>query len=191
MWRIFSDRAGLLKGVSVIECVLAFSVTLNIVQGRQLAIARDLPDERAIVGSRVAPLRGFDTQGAPMTVRYDSGNRPTILYYFNPECGWCKKNEVSVAALRRQTADRYRFIAVTATAAESVAERDALAELSPMWRANADQLRAYRLSGTPHTLVVSTDGLVLQSWPGAYRGRLHAELERYFHVDLPVAPAIR
>jgi hypothetical protein len=44
---------------------------------------------------------------------------------------------------------------------------------------------AYKLSGTPQTIVVSPEGRVLQNWMGAYVGNQKSEVEAFFHVSLP------
>jgi hypothetical protein len=44
---------------------------------------------------------------------------------------------------------------------------------------------AYKLGGTPQTLVVSEDGKVMKNWKGAYMSNIQKEVEDYFHIDLP------
>ena len=44
---------------------------------------------------------------------------------------------------------------------------------------------AYKLSGTPQTIVISPEGRVLQNWMGAYVGKQKDEIEAYFGVTLP------
>ena len=44
---------------------------------------------------------------------------------------------------------------------------------------------AYKMGGTPQTVVVSSQGQVLQSWVGAYVGDQKSQVEAYFKVTLP------
>jgi hypothetical protein len=44
---------------------------------------------------------------------------------------------------------------------------------------------AYKLGGTPETLVVSTDGKIMKRWRGAWTGDSKAEIEGFFHCSLP------
>lgn len=44
---------------------------------------------------------------------------------------------------------------------------------------------AYKISGTPQTIVVSPEGRVLQNWMGAYVGDKKSQVEAFFHVTLP------
>ena len=37
--------------------------------------------------------------------------------------------------------------------------------------------------GTPHTVVVSRDGKVVQSWPGAYVGKSEQDVAAYFRMQ--------
>jgi hypothetical protein len=43
----------------------------------------------------------------------------------------------------------------------------------------------YRLGGTPQTIVISTDGKVLQNWVGAYADKQQMEVEKFFGLTLP------
>ena len=49
----------------------------------------------------------------------------------------------------------------------------------------ANSVLAYRLGGTPNTLVVSGDGRLLHQWRGAYSGSSKKEIEDYFGITLP------
>ena len=52
----------------------------------------------------------------------------------------------------------------------------------------AKSVVAYRLGGTPDTLVVSSDGTLLRHWKGAYSGSNKQEIEEYFAITLPGLP---
>jgi hypothetical protein len=47
-------------------------------------------------------------------------------------------------------------------------------------------LTAIWTGGTPQTIVVGQDGVVMKAWPGAYSQPVKAEVERYFSVTLPI-----
>ena len=49
----------------------------------------------------------------------------------------------------------------------------------------SDTIQALGLGGTPQTIVISPEGLVLKNWPGAYREQTQREVEDYFQVRLP------
>jgi len=48
-------------------------------------------------------------------------------------------------------------------------------------------IAAYRLGGTPATIVVSPEGKLLREWKGAYMGDAKHQIEEYFDVSFPVA----
>jgi hypothetical protein len=45
--------------------------------------------------------------------------------------------------------------------------------------------KSYKLGGTPHTIVISPDGKVMNDWAGAYNAELRPEVEGFFGVSLP------
>lgn len=51
----------------------------------------------------------------------------------------------------------------------------------PVYEVSAESALAYRLGGTPQTIVVSPYGQVVKIWDGAYEG----DLKREFEVGLP------
>jgi hypothetical protein len=54
-----------------------------------------------------------------------------------------------------------------------------ITELQPM------TVTEYRLGGTPATIVVSPQGVILKTWVGAYDGTVKGQIESYFNAHLP------
>jgi len=48
-----------------------------------------------------------------------------------------------------------------------------------------ETLKTYKLRSTPQTIVIASDGGVLQDWMGAYAGDQQKQVEAFFHVSLP------
>ena len=47
-------------------------------------------------------------------------------------------------------------------------------------------LNALKLSGgTPQTLVVAKNGIILANWPGAYAGKTEESVDRFFQIKVP------
>ena len=44
---------------------------------------------------------------------------------------------------------------------------------------------AYKMFGTPQTVVVLPKAQVIRNWVGAYAGNQRSEIEAYFHLTLP------
>jgi hypothetical protein len=165
--------------------LLAASVALNLMQSQRLHSASEGRERLPRIGVVVQPIDARTADAQLAHIAYASERVPTILYYFSPRCGWCERNWDSVAALQRATGGRYRFVAVTTAGEAERRERAAGLPVPTYWRLSDDDRRAYQLSGTPHTLVISTEGRVINSWPGAYIGGTKTKLERYFQVSLP------
>jgi hypothetical protein len=168
-----------------ISCVLLLSLILNVAQAARLRSLISEANPGPPRGAVVPPLQIMSRDERVIDL-YQPGGQPTILYFFSAACGWCERNWANAAALERGTRDRYRFLAVSASGEDvaPIVRRHRLPfELYPALS------RSYRgalgLAGTPHTLVVSPDGRVLESWVGAFNGRVLADVARYFRVDLP------
>jgi hypothetical protein len=108
-----------------------------------------------------------------------------VIYLFSTTCRWCEQNWANVMALRTSRGDRFRFIAVAAEAisGEFVQARQLDLELvGGLTKESMDELGP---GPTPHTLVVSRDGVVSHEWLGAFTGRTQRQIEALFGVSLP------
>ena len=184
--------SGMLAGVvrrmsrhAMVWTLLVASLGLNVAQGQKLRALGRGGEASLPIGSRVPPIDLASAEGESRRIAYTPDALPTIVYFFSPRCGWCKRNWDSLATLERATRGRYRLLAVTT--ADPDANRD-LARALPVsagWRMSERSRHAYRFSGTPHTLVVSADGRVAGSWAGAYTGTTKEQVERFFQTRLP------
>ena len=123
--------------------------------------------------------------GQTVTIRFDDIQGPTLLYVFSPSCGWCKKNEDNISSLASQTGDSLRIIGLSLSPEGLI---DYVAHRFPpvkVIKPDSRTITAYKLSGTPETILVSSEGVVLKVWKGAYGDSTQRELEEYFHVKLP------
>jgi hypothetical protein len=90
-----------------------------------------------------------------------------------------------VNSLIEQTAGRYRLV-ILSTVAEGVEEYRATHGMKASIFAVATTTKvAWKLGGTPQTFLVSTEGVLLRSWSGAYAGEQKKDLETYLQVRLP------
>lgn len=130
-------------------------------------------DARALDGR----LARIDPKGALM---------PTVLYVWDPNCGWCLRNQASVLALARQTRGRYQLILVSLSRLKP-AESSWLEEYAGLvYHAPTEATkRAYSLGGVPQTIVISQAGTVQKLWRGAYVEEVRREVENYFGIRLP------
>ena len=142
---------------------------------------------RLAVGTTLPPLAVKGLDGSPATISYLDNDRPTVLYVFKPECGWCTRNLPNLKALARSVSGEYRFVMLSLTdgALRDYVARNELGAI-PVYGGLAEAERiTYKLGGTPQTIVVSKEGKVLKSWMGAYTGAAAEEIEEYFDTRLP------
>lgn len=136
--------------------------------------------------AQVQPIVAQDLIGQPTTISYNTSSLPTLLYIFKPSCGWCKKNELSINALAKQSAGKVRLVALSLS-------NEQLAEYINSWKPTfpiytnltSATISAYKLGSTPSTLLIAPDGKVLKVWTGAYTGEIQHQIEDYFKVTLP------
>ncbi|HJP95129.1 MAG TPA: TlpA disulfide reductase family protein [Pyrinomonadaceae bacterium] len=142
-------------------------------------------EQSSTPGTRLPPLIAQDMSGQTVTIRFDDIQGPTLLYVFSPSCGWCKKNEDNISSLASQTGDSLRIIGLSLSPEGLI---DYVAHRFPpvkVIKPDSRTITAYKLSGTPETILVSSEGVVLKVWKGAYGDSTQRELEEYFHVKLP------
>jgi hypothetical protein len=165
--------------------LLVVSVGLNTLQARRI---RDLVDRKAESPSRIgqkAPhLTGLTLDGRPRVLRFDEG-QPTVLYFFSPTCRWCEENWSNVRALSAEQSGRFRFVAVAAETALIDFARSRNLDFEIVGGVSSTTLKALGFGATPHTLVVSSLGLISQEWVGAFQGRKQRSIESFFEVKLP------
>lgn len=177
----------------LVMSLLALSAITNVLlvfKVRELrGVVAAIKSEGSIqVGTHLPPLTAQDLAGQSTAIRFSDTDRPTLLYVFTPSCGWCKKNEDNIKSLSNQTGDKVRMVGVSLSQAgltEYVAARFPKVQVvSP----DARSIAMYKLSGTPETILVSSDGVVLRVWKGAYSDTIQREVEEYFQIKLPGIP---
>ena len=172
--------------------LLVISVALNVAlarrnKGLKTALLSVKAEQSLPIGSSLPPIEAFDLAHQLQILKYDAVTLPTVFYVFSPQCGWCAKNASNLRMLSERIKGRYRLIGLSLSSAgvdEYVAQQGmdfpVYTNLSPQ------SVAAYRLGGTPATIVVSGDGKLLREWKGAYVGDAKREIEEYFGVSFPV-----
>ncbi len=179
-----SVRNLLIAGLLALSAITNFLLVSKVKQ-LQATISSLKSEQSITAGMRLPPLTAQDMSGQSITIRYDETERPTLLYVFSPVCGWCKKNEDNINSLARQTGDRLRIIGVTLSQDGLVEYVAARFPPVKVIKPDSRTIIAYKLSGTPETILVSSQGVVLKVWKGAYADTAQRELEEYFHIKLP------
>ncbi len=176
---------------TLLTIFLVCSVLINVLLARKVArLANNIrvlkSEGQLATGSTVPAIEAKDLSGKPAFVSYMEGDIPTVLYVFTPSCRWCERNFHNVQTLVNETHGKYRFVGLSLS-------RDNLNEYVlqhdygfPIYTDLPSTITStYKMGGTPQTIVVSSDGKVVNSWMGAYSGSLKQEVETFFGVDLP------
>lgn len=185
------------RAITFLTAMLVVSVALNVglayrvreftsAQEVQLAKLEALRFKPGTAVPAFSATRADSTDGATETISYAGMDRPTVLYVLSPTCGWCAKNESSINQLIAEKGDEYRFIGVSLMD-QSAAEYGSSHGFGvPLYTGVSQETKdAYRMGGTPQTIVVSSQGVVLANWNGAYLGKQKEAIEEFFDVRLP------
>lgn len=120
-------------------------------------------------GTVVPPLFGEDWRGAPQTIVYGQDRRPTLLYTFSKECGYCQENWRTMRSLQALAPNRLRIIYIDTAhdlfapqylAANGIGQSLLLIQLSP------SAAFVYDARAVPQLLLVDHGGLVQWSHVG-------------------------
>ena len=177
--------------LTLITVALVVSVSLNVVLAHRVRTFTHAHLERIAegllrVGTSVPAITAKRLDGQEETISYGRVNQATVLYIFTPPCAWCARNMDNVKTLISKESRHYRFIGLSLSdtgLTEYVAKNELML---PIYSGLPEETkRAYKLSGTPQTIVISPEGRVLQNWMGAYVGDQQKQVEAFFHVSLP------
>ena len=99
---------------SIAMIALAISVGGNVALISKLSTAQwpSEPPRPLEPGTSVLPFRAADDNGNSVMVNYQT-DRPTVLYFFSPSCGWCERNWSNIRSLANETKGKYRFVLVS------------------------------------------------------------------------------
>lgn len=189
-----SSPLGRKSNIFILVGLLITSTVINAFQARKVfhlesTLTALKSEGQLAVGSSVPAIEAVDANGNPVTLSYASNGPPAVLYVFSPQCKWCERNLDSVKTLAKDIGPNYRFSTI------ALSEKDLPDYITSkdfhfpvLTRLSLDTLKAYKLGGTPQTLVISSEGRVQKTWMGAYMGDTKKDIEAFFNVRLPDLP---
>lgn len=142
-------------------------------------------------GTQLGDLRGHSETGDEVQVQLVDSDRPTLLYVVTPSCIWCTRNRDNFLKLAAERSGQYNIVLLSLTNAGFPPYVDAL---RPMWRdaevrvltGLSREVRGRMMLGsTPQTMVVGTDGRIIENWVGAYTGDTLIAVENFFLLQMP------
>lgn len=172
--------------VSILSATLLLSVGVTLLQADRLGEkqAKGLLAAGASVPSVSAKTLDGETAIIP------SGGKPLVIFVFDPRCvADCLADRAMVLQLAKHGAERYRFVGI-ATSDTGLSEYLSKNPMPfPVYRnPSVVTTLSYRMSGSPKTIVVSTEGKIERSWDGSFRNAAHqASVEAYFGVKAQAA----
>lgn len=170
--------------------LLVVSASINVYLGLRLKRHSSLPLlTRDVTGTYVAGLDVNSLDGHLRRVTFTS-DRPVVLYVFRTTCVWCERNYPNIVRLATLLANRYDVVGVSldspAVTREYMGRR---AFMFPVYaKPSAGSVRLLGMEGTPQTVIIGRNGIVLRSWTGAYIGHIRDDVQRYLKVTLPPMP---
>ena len=171
------------SGVVAVAGCLLVSAGLNVALAMRTAaqraeIERGTGDRELMLGRTMTTLEGVDAAGNHVRVEFGTGDRPVVIYVFEPGCDWCDRNYEAVLALYGRLSARARFVGLSLShegldgyLAERPLPFDVLTSV------DKQVVTGYALAGTPRTLVVGADGRIEGNILGAWRGILEHRIE--------------
>jgi peroxiredoxin len=160
---------------------------LLIKQNRDLkaAIARKQP-ELLKPGQQVPPLAANTLSGQRQGINY-ADRAKTVLLVFSPQCPACEQTlpywrEIKESCARNQ----YQIFGISL---DDGAKTNAFLAsngltLETFVGIEAETKGAYKLSLTPLTIVIDSNGKVERIWPGVFSREMKLEVERYFGISV-------
>ena len=166
-------------------CLLTLSLGLNVTLAwkvRQVQVPKPPPTK---VGVRVSSFAATDLVGHARNVSFENG-KPTVIYYIDPECHWCKANAASFEALARAISGRMSVVVLSRRSEKiDLLFSGSHPDMSVLIVNSGSITRELDLGATPQTFVVSTTGRVEHHWYGAYGGETRRQIEEALEIDLP------
>jgi hypothetical protein len=187
-WRSLVSTVARNLGFIFSAGVLIASLSLNVVLARRLS-ALTRPPAPPVAGVHAGDaVSALPILTAPGEARQLTFDRPTLLYVFSPNCGWCRRDYQNLLALHRARGETHRFIGVTLDStnlSEYMKTHPFPGDMFVLDPARLTPAMKTTLGLTPQTVVVRAGGIVEQAWPGALTGPREQAAEKYFGIQLP------
>lgn len=179
----------LLPTRGVLLCMLAVTNALLIRQNLQMRteLNKFKPDTLQ-VGQTVPSFSAQGLNGEPLSVNYGAGEPTRVLLFLSVNCKYCHEQFPMWREIIKR-ADRNHFV-VLALVSKSE-NKDKLEEYLrsvdcaelPVVKLPDNVRNSYKLSGTPTTLVISSNGKVEQMWYGKWNSDVIAVASTTFGLS--------
>lgn len=159
----------------VLAVLLLISVGLNLFYSYgPPALARASAEQQRLwsPGTAAPPLAVWNGVSEEV-LHWKASSRPTLLYVFRADCGWCARNVTSLADAIRLASGKFDVVLLSIDGTDKPIASEYLSLGVPTyWISGATAAQGYRLTATPQTIVINPRGEVAYFWRGAYRGQI-------------------
>lgn len=177
--------------VSFNNALLAVALSVNLFLGwqihsikRTIAHADDV-SSAAKVGMMLSPISVMDLDGKKVKIDF-SETAPTVLYVMSPSCRWCSRNLANIRKLAASESGQFRLIGLAVGDPSLKPYVESVSMGFPVYSISSYEAVAnVQLGATPQTLVVEPGGKVVKNWVGAFDNQQRADVEAFFHTQLP------
>ncbi len=165
--------------------VASLGANLLLVQRLRSADKAIIESKHFVIGDTVPPINARLETGELRQLDW-STHKLTVIYYFDPGCGWCQRNAFAFASLVGQLGTDVAVYSYTPTLRGLTEFKRQAHHVAPVLTDNQEDIRkVLKLAGTPQTLLIDKGGRVVQNWDGAYTGVVRAAIQHYFHISIP------
>jgi peroxiredoxin len=138
-------------------------------------------------GDLVDTLHGKDLLGKDFNIMYGQDSRKVILLVFSPKCKFCDLN-ISTWQTLVEKIDKssYNVIALSLvrTGAKEYLDKYNLGSVPLIVDVPANELKDYKIIGTPLTLLISSDGKIEKVWNGLIKS--DAQKDVWTSLNIPI-----
>jgi thiol-disulfide isomerase/thioredoxin len=139
--------------------IRALAATLEAKVARPAA-PEPMPTPRGLpIGTPAPPIHLEDLDGNAVEV--GGGDRPTLVLFWDPGCGFCKKMLADLQAWEADPPSTAPDLVVISTG--DIDANRAQGLRAPVLLAPRDVMTSFRASGTPMAALIDTDGLIASS----------------------------
>ncbi len=166
--------------------LLSASIAINIAQARKIAgLENNTTTGQLVAGTAFPKLYVRDLAGRELAFPSGPKSRPTVVYVFRPSCTWCQRNGPVLSELVRQVAGKYDVVGLSLSPQGLTRFVDDHGMRMPVYYPASGGAASRQFQVTPETIVISSDGIVVASWNGAYINQTKSLVESFFSVRLP------
>jgi hypothetical protein len=153
----------------VLVIVLVLSLSGNVFLGWEVqALKGKVPMREAKINISLPAENATDLAEETSPLKLDL-TRKNILYIFKPNCVWCGANWNAIRALYAQGNSSVNFIGISTTKVDLSGYLKQYPLPFPVYVVD-DKLFLSQIDfrGTPQTLLVTPQGIIIHNWVGAY-----------------------